>query len=186
FKIEVIGPEVEKNARMAAEDGGLAERFWLMRKPPTVKQQLTIRFDEPIIRRAAERLAPWVERHRNAERIRLLLLVPAGRWAEDIQFLLEMFPKAHFDAYVAVLAETDELDSPRIHVTHIGSGPRAWALLSLRLMMMRPAPTLFMAGEKRLREARGLSRLWLMSDSIVAPTMDHLVSALRQIGGNPS
>src|SRR5262249_50043954 len=41
FKIEVIGPEVEKNARMAAEDGGLAERFWLVRKPPTVKQQLS-------------------------------------------------------------------------------------------------------------------------------------------------
>jgi LmbE family N-acetylglucosaminyl deacetylase len=186
FKIEAIGPEVEKNARMAAEGGGLAERFWLVQKPPTVNQPLSIRFDEPIIRHAAKRLAPWVERHRNSERIRLLLLVPAGRWAEDMEFLLETFPKARFDAYVAIVAETDEFDSSRIHVTHIGSGPRAWMLLSIRLMMMRPAPTLFMAGEKRLRAARRLSRLWLMSDSIVVPTMDHLTSALRQLGGNQS
>jgi hypothetical protein len=179
FKIDVIGPDVRECARMAAEGAGLAERFWLLRKPPATTQPVSIRFDEPIVRRAADLLSPWVRRHRNAERIRLLLLVPAGRWAEDMQYLLRVFPKAHFDIYAAVLAETEQFQSPRIRVSHVGSGLKAWGRFAFRLMLMKPLPTLFLAGQKRLREAQMLSRLWPMSDPIVIPTMDHLVAALQ-------
>jgi LmbE family N-acetylglucosaminyl deacetylase len=179
FKIDVIGPDVRECARMAAEGAGLAERFWLLRKPPATTQPVSIRFDEPIVRRAADLLSPWVRRHRNAERIRLLLLVPAGRWAEDMQYLLRVFPRAHFDIYAAVLAETEQFQSPRIRVSHVGSGLKAWGRFAFRLMLMKPLPTLFLAGQKRLREAQMLSRLWPMSDPIVIPTMDHLVAALQ-------
>ena len=180
FKAEAIEPDIEKSARMAAEDSGLAERFWLLRKPPTGAHPLSIRFDEPIVRRAADQLSPWLQLHRNAERIRLLLLVPAGRWAEDMQYLLQVFPMARFDVHVSVLAETKQLISSRIRVSHVGSGMKKWGPFALRLMLAKPVPTLFLSGERRLTQARMLSRLWPMSDSVVVPTMDHLVCALRR------
>jgi hypothetical protein len=44
-------------------------------------------------------LRPWVQRHRNASRIRLLLRSPRGGWADDADFLLQAFPEASFDVY---------------------------------------------------------------------------------------
>jgi len=35
FKPNAIGPEIERPARIAAEDHELAERFWLIQRPPT-------------------------------------------------------------------------------------------------------------------------------------------------------
>src|SRR2546423_394363 len=56
---------------------------------------------------------------------------------------------------------------------HGGAGAKVWLLLALRLILMRPTPTLFLAGEKRLREARLLSALWPMTDPVVFLTMDN-------------
>lgn len=181
FKLDAIQPDVEACARVA--DGGLGERFWRLEKPPTVLEPLSLRIDEPIIRRAVEHLTPWLLRHRIAARIRLVLIVPAGRWAEDIDHLLQVFPKAHIDAYIgsAATAEVAGFESTRIRVQHVGRGMKAWGLFALRLILMPPAPTLFVSGEKRLREAQFLSCLWPMSNAVVLPSMDVLVSALRQL-----
>jgi LmbE family N-acetylglucosaminyl deacetylase len=180
FKIDAIGPDVKKNARMAARDDGLAERLWRVQKPPSMTGSLAIRCDEPIVQKATEKLSGWLRRNRNKSRIRLLLLVPAGRWAEDMQYLLRTFPMAHFDVHVAIVSETTQFGSPRIRVSQVGSGPKAWGTFAMRLMLMKPMPTLFLAGEKRLRAAQVLSRLWPMSDPLVIPTMDQLISALRR------
>jgi hypothetical protein len=53
--------------------------------------------------------------------------------------------------------------------------------LALRLALGRPLPTLFLSGEKRLREARWLAALWPGSDTVVAASMNHLVLAIRQL-----
>lgn len=179
-KMHAVESHIKKCARMAAGDGGLAELFWLVEKPPTDLQPNSVRCDEHMVRRAAAKLAPWVVRHRNAERIRLLLLVPAGRWAEDMEYLLREFPRAQFDVYMAISSEAEQFVSPRIRVTHVGSGAKAWGRLALRLSRTWPVPTLFLAGEKRLRIAQWMSLLWPMSDPVVLPVMDHLVSALRR------
>jgi LmbE family N-acetylglucosaminyl deacetylase len=183
FKLDAIGPDVEASARMADGHGGLAERFWLLKKPPAALDLSSLRADEPVVRRAMEQLASWALNHRDAKRIRLLLLVPAGRWAEDMEYLLQFFPKARFDAYIAsaAAAEVAEFVSPRICVRHVAAGTKAWVFLAIRLILMRPAATLFLAGERRLREARFLSAFWPLSDPVVLPTMDDLVSALRRL-----
>lgn len=181
FKLDAIRADVEASARLADGKGGLAERFWRLKTPPKALPAYSIRFDEAIVRRATEQLALWVTRHRHAKRIRLLLLVPAVRWAEDMEYLLRIFSEARIDAYVTADPEVAEFDTPRIRVQHVGVGAKVWLLLALRLILMRPAPTLFLAGEKRLREARFLSALWPMSDPVVLLTMDQLVSALRRL-----
>jgi LmbE family N-acetylglucosaminyl deacetylase len=188
FKLEAIWPDVEANARMADGHGGLAERFWRLEKRPAALELSSLRVDEPIVRRAMEQLTHWALKHRDAKRIRLLLLVPAGRWTEDMEYLFQVFQNAHIDAYISSAAanEVAEFVSPRINVKQVIAGTKAWTFLAIRLLLMRPTPTLFLAGEKRLREAQLLSALWPMSDSVVLPTMDNLVTALRRLAlGTP-
>jgi LmbE family N-acetylglucosaminyl deacetylase len=183
FKLDAIWPDVEDSARQAHGNGGLAERLWHLKNPPTTANPQAFRADAPIVRQATKQLSRWVSRNRNAERVRLLLLVPAGRWAEDMEYLLRILPMAHIDAYVslAAAAEVVEFESPRISLHYVGAGAKAWVLLAFRLILMRPMPTIFLGGEKRLREARFLSWLWPLADCVVISTMDHLVSALRRL-----
>lgn len=184
FKLEALREDIEASARLAAGDGGLAERLWrLERLPGPFEPWAFAAAGDPAVGRAASRLGPWVRRHGRADRIRLLLLVPAGRWAEDLDELLRAFPEARFEAYVApaAAAEVAALDSPRVEVHHVGAGARAWARLALRLALKRPRPTLFLAGNRRLRAARGLAALWPGSDPVVLPSMNHLMLALRQL-----
>jgi len=182
FKIEAMRAEILASATLAGGDKP-AERLWHVANVAKFEGSDAIRADAPVVLRTAKQLTPWLKRHRKAKRIRLLLLVPAGRWAEDVKYLLDTFPEAQIEAYVApaAMAEVAAFASPRCRILPCDAGPRAWAILALRLMFMRPAPTLFIAGEKRLREARVLSALWFRSDAIVLPAMDHLVSALRQL-----
>ena len=182
FKLDAIRTDVLASAQRAG-DGTPAERLWRIDRPVKSYNPDLIRVDEPILRHATDELAPWLRRHRDAQNIRLLVLVPPGRWAEDMDYLLHTFPHAQFEVYVApaAAAEVAQFVPPRCRILPCDAGPKAWVLLALRLMFMRPAPTLFIAGEKRIREARLLSKLWLRSDPVVAPTMDHLVSALRQL-----
>ena len=50
--------------------------------------------------RVARDVAPWLRRNRNARAIGIVLAVPMGRWAEDIQFLLDCFPNAQFEVHM--------------------------------------------------------------------------------------
>ena len=94
-----------------------------------------------------------------------------------MDYVVLVFPEAHIDAHVAAAAA--EFDYPGIRVQHVGTGTKAWELLPpAPILMMRP---MVAAGEKRLREARFLSALLALNDPVVLPSMDHLVSALRQL-----
>lgn len=185
FKMDVMRPDVEASAR--ADNGPALERFWKLERLPTHYHPLALAPDAPEIARSAQRLARWLPRHRNAARIRLLLLVPAGCWAEDIGTLLKTFPNSRFDVFVAPAgaAELADHPHPRISIHHVDAGAKAWALLALRLALTPPVPTLFIAGEKRLAHARRLARLWPGSDPLVLPTMDHLVRALHTATAPP-
>jgi hypothetical protein len=44
---------------------------------------------------------------------------------------------------------------------------------------MKALPTVFFAGDRRLRAARLLSGLWLASDTLVVASMDSLTNTLR-------
>jgi hypothetical protein len=124
----------------------------------------------------------WLARNRGAPRVRVLLSASTGHWARDLTLLGTAFPRARFEVHVAAAAAAEVADVPseRVDMRTVAGGKLAWVLEALRLCVARPAPTLFHAGERREREARLLSRLWLANDALVISTMDHLASTLGQ------
>ncbi len=188
FKVSAIQKDVEASSRLETGATGMVEHFWHLEKRPTALDVLSLYIGKERLDQITSKLSRWVRRHRDTKRIRILLLMPAGRWAEDIQFLMEVFPHAHFDVYVspAVAAEVNQFNLPRLRMRHVDAGGKAWSLLAMRLALSSPAPTAFIAGTVRLREANLLAKLWPMSDPVVLLTLDHFVLALCQVIGTTS
>lgn len=181
FKLEALRPGIEASARAAAgEPGGLAELFIRLHTPPARLDPLSLYVDQAAVRRLADSLRPWLRRHRRARLVRVLSRVPAGRWATDVGLLLDAFPDARIEAHVAPggLAEALEFRSPRVSVHAVPEGTLSWIGLAVRLAFSAPAPTLFLAGRDRRRQAGLLAALFPLSPTIVAPAMNHLASAL--------
>ena len=137
FKLEALRADIEASAQSTAGANGLVERFWRLEKLPGALEPLAFVKDEPAVRLAVQQLAPWIQRHGQATHIRLLLLVPAGRWAEDMERLFCTFPEAHFEVYIspAAASEVADFDSPRIQVHRVEAGAKAWVRLALRLIL---------------------------------------------------
>jgi LmbE family N-acetylglucosaminyl deacetylase len=186
FKLEVLRPGIEAAARAAAGDGGgMAEVLYRVVAPPKRLDFVALSVGAPEVRRLAEELGPWIERHRRTGRIRLFMRPPAGRWVEDMQLLSDTFPVARFAVRASreALAEATDARSPRIEVRPIGKGAAAWVLGVLSANLEGPAPTLIIAFADRMREARRLSALLPLSDTLVVPSMNHLALALRLLAG---
>jgi LmbE family N-acetylglucosaminyl deacetylase len=180
FKLEVLRPGIEASARAAAgPGGGLAELLFRLVEPPRTLDPLALYVDAEEVRRLAQRLAPWLQKHRHTPRLRILLRVAAGRWREDIDLLLRAFPKARVEAHAAPFSLAEVLDHPcdRVTVRPVAQGAVAWARRAAGLALRRPAPTLFIAGHDREREARLLARFFPLSDTLVSPTMNLIAQA---------
>jgi LmbE family N-acetylglucosaminyl deacetylase len=184
FKLDVLRPGIEATARAAAgAPGSLAELFYRMTELPRALAPLDLNVDAEGVRQLAGSLAPWLAKHRDAPRVRLLLRLPAGRWRHDVELLLHALPKARIEAFVALpaLPEAQDFVSPRVVVHGVAEGAIAWAALAARLALRRPAPTLFVAGSDRQTEARLLARCFPFSDTLVAASMNHIAQALSRI-----
>jgi LmbE family N-acetylglucosaminyl deacetylase len=192
FKLKALQPGIEASARAAAGDsGGMAELLYRVLAPPRRLDLLALSVGAREVRDLARELGPWLARHRRARRVRVFLRPPAGRWAEDVQLLLEALPEARLDVRVAgdALAEVLEFRSPRVRVGPIGRGALAWALAVLRANLGGPAPTLVVAYPDRMRKVRLLGRLLPLSDLLAVPSMNHLALAMRSLadaGGSSS
>jgi LmbE family N-acetylglucosaminyl deacetylase len=182
FKLDVLRPEIESNARMAGGAAHMAELFWRLDAAPKKRDRLSMYVHEEAVRKTMPRLSSWCSRHRSSKRIRIMLLVPSGKWAMDADQLLRLFPRATFDVYVssAGLAEVNEVPSPRIRARRVGMGMKAWGSLAAKLVVARPMPTLFVTGAKRLTIGRALRLLWPLNDTVVLPSMDYVVLGLRR------
>jgi LmbE family N-acetylglucosaminyl deacetylase len=84
FKVSVLQKEVEASSRLNAGAAEMVEHFWLLEKRPTTLDALSLYIDKDLVDKTALKLLKWVRRYRNTKRIRFLMLMPAGRWAEDI------------------------------------------------------------------------------------------------------
>jgi hypothetical protein len=93
-----------------------------------VRTFLAFYSDQQALRRARERLRPWVQRHRNAPRIRLLLRSPPGGRANDADILAQAIPEASFDVYASPVAaaEVSDYDYPCVHLHPIGARSVNW------------------------------------------------------------
>lgn len=128
-------------------------------------------------------VSAWLARNRRARRVRLLLLTPTGRWAEDLKWLCEAFARAQFEIYAspAAHAEVSETCSERVELRRTAGGIAGLLRLSLS-SAIRPLPTLFHVSERRVPQAYLLSSAWIGTDSLILTAMDGLVNALRQPG----
>jgi LmbE family N-acetylglucosaminyl deacetylase len=179
FKMRVMRLDIEASS-FAYGSKGHAELLWKVRRMPDHIDPLGISAESTVALRQEE-AAAWVLRNRNSERVRVLLLVPTGRWADDLRLLCASFPQARFEIFMApaAAAEVTDASCDRILAHRAGSGKLAWCILSLRLAAAKPMPTLFHVGEARLRAAKWLSKLWVRSDSLVVASMNQVVPALN-------
>ena len=181
FKIGALRHDIEQSARNAAGGrGGKAELLFELVKRPAVRKSLEMYFDLQVVRSAEGQFFRWTRTPHRTKRIRLLLLMPAGRYREDMELLLRVFPNASIDVYVthASAPEAEAFLSPRIHLHHVSRGARAWTMLAVKLAFQRPGLTLFLAGTKTA-QGTWLAKLWPMAPTIVIPSLDHFMRGFR-------
>jgi len=172
---------IEEGALAYGPSVGYAEILWTLRGLPQRIDPSEIRSLEAT-GQVREEVSAWLTKNKEAEHVRVLLLVPTGRWAADLELLCGAFPRARFELYVAgaAAAEVGDALTDRVEVRKVVRGTLDWILLILWFAAaMKALPTLFHVGDRRLREARLLSRSWLRGDTLVVASMDHLVGALR-------
>lgn len=183
FKIEVVEREILASAEGEGPRGSRAEHLWTLERLPISIDTFELSVDRKEIDDTVEVLRPKLSAIRSAQTIRLLMLVPAGQWSRDITELLQQFPKAQFQVFMspAALAEAQGHVFDRVQTYAVTQSPLAWIRLALKLAFRRAAPIAFVAGIERQRDALRLTLLWRRSTSLVVPSMDHLVTALRRV-----
>lgn len=183
WKTRVIQVRVEACAKaLSGAPEGYSELCYRVVAPPTEDiDMLATSAVKETVYRVARDIAPWFRRNRSAQAIGLLLAVPVGRWAEDIQFLLDCFPGAHFEVHMkAILAgEAEMFASPRVSV-RVGGNRWRWVFGdALATILGRRLPLVIISGREREKHGRWLARLGVFSDPVVAPTMNDFIRALQ-------
>jgi hypothetical protein len=178
--IEEMRADTEASALMRGSVGR-SELLWTLKALPEQIDPSGIVSAVIAGQEGDEGVAVWLSKNKEEERLRVLLSMPTGRWANDLEALCVAFPRAKFEVYVAPAAEAevDDVPSDRVEVQKVASGASAWFFISLQFAVMKSLPTLFHAGHRRLRQARILSRLWPGSDTLIVASMDPLVRALQ-------
>lgn len=178
---------MEASAKIATtESNSFGELFYRVLTPPaSIIEPLSCRAEKESVYIVAQKLAPWLHRNRSVKLIRIIQAEAVGRWAEDMQFLLEIFPNATFEVHVPLdcLAETGSLVSSRITIYPIKNRWKWWFANAVRTIVSRPGPLVLLSGshDEQKRYAGIISMLGLGSDSIVAPTMNQFILALRMV-----
>lgn len=170
FKMDFIKPFVEKSPR---------EVLYEVATPPSKTiDPISCSVDSDRVFETARSIAPWISRHKSASLVKLVVLTPFGRWAQDMRLLLDLFPPARFVVFMprSRIVETETFSSPRIQVIPVDSG--RWYAAAGHLLLSRPGPLVIVSPGKE-RHARWLSASCVASDSIVAPSLNVFALALR-------
>jgi LmbE family N-acetylglucosaminyl deacetylase len=171
FKMNYIRPVIEKT---------VGEVLYEIVTPPCKTiDPVSCYVDGDQVYEMARRIAPWVRRHKSTSLVRLFVLTPFGRWAQDMRLLLDLFPEARIEVFMArrYTVETEMLSSPRIHIRPIDRGQ--WYSAAGRLILSWPSPLAIVASPGKQRYARWLSAGCVASDSVVAPSLNVFTLALR-------
>jgi len=186
FKMEPIRTGVEASARNAAEPGKFGEVLYQVLALPTSKiESLACYPEKESVYSVALELEKWLRRNCSVKLIKILLAEGVGRWAEDMQLLLDVFHNTNFEVHVPCdcLVETETLASDRITVCSVKNRWKWWFADAVRTIVTQPGPLVLVSGkhQEQKRYAGILSMLSVGSDSIVAPTMNQFVLALRLV-----
>lgn len=184
FQLSDMAAEVEAAAWRASPSGaGYCELRFRVTALPGPVDPLAVYSGRAAVQTLVTRVGGWYRRHQWAPRIRILSQVPAGRWAEDLSFLLDAFPQAALEVDIceAGAAETGRLASPRIKVRTVAGPAHAWLRRVLQIAVTRPCPLIVLTGERRKAAAWVAKGACLLSDPLRATSMNHLVLALRVV-----
>jgi hypothetical protein len=171
FKMNYIKPVIEKS---------VGEVLYEVVTPPCKPiDPISCYVDGDQVFEMARQIAPWVRRHKSASLVRLFVLTPFGRWAQDMRLLLDLFPEARIEVFMARrhTVETEMLSSPRIQIRPVDSGQ--WYSAAGRLLLSRPSPLVIVVTPGKQRHARWLSTGCVASDPVVAPSLNVFTMALR-------
>jgi hypothetical protein len=183
WKTDVIWRRVENCSNaLGGPPGSFSELWYRVAAAPTKDLEMidTSSMKEPIYR-AARDVAPWLRRNRNARKIGILLAAPMGRWADDLQYLLDRFPNAQFEVHMQTkfAGHAEMFTSPRVEVRLRGDRWRWMLGDALPTVLGRRVPLVIVTGRERERQGRWLARFSLFSDPVVAQTMSDFVQALQ-------
>jgi LmbE family N-acetylglucosaminyl deacetylase len=184
FRLSEMAAEVVAAARRASPSGeGFCELRFKVTALPGPIDPLSAYSGRGAVENLVMRLDAWYRRHRSALRIRVISLVPIGRWAEDLSFLLEAFPDAVLEVHIceAGASELGRLMSPRIEVRTVAGRARAWLGIFLNIAVTRPSPLVLLTGKRRKAAAWIAKALCFTSDPLSAANMNNLVLALRVV-----
>lgn len=186
FKLSYMAPKIEEAARSASPTGeGCCELLFKVKSLPGPIEPLALYSTRDAVQCLADRLGSWYSRHRLAERIRILSPVGAGRWADDMSFLLKAFPKATFELHISdtTVGETAYLASPRIEIRTVTGRSGAWLKRLLLIAVGRPFPLIVLTGANRQGSARLIRAAFSLADPLPAINTNYLVQALRLVQG---
>lgn len=184
FKMHSMRADIEASARLVRNETGFGELLWKVLRFP---EELPLEGVFPVVkahRNSAIRTRAWIRRNAGRQKLRILLLLPTGRWQSDLELLRMTFPRARLDIYSApsALPEVErglEKSATTEAIIHpVGAGSKAWSALGLRLAFKRPMPTLFYVGKKRRRLASAMAMLWPLSDTLVLDSMDEFIQEI--------
>jgi LmbE family N-acetylglucosaminyl deacetylase len=183
WKTEVIKVRVEACSKaLGGPPESFNELWYRVAAAPTEKVDMidTSAMKESIYRVARD-VAPWLRRNRNARKIGILLAAPMGRWADDLQYLLDCFPNTQFEVHMQTkfAGHAEMFASPRVEV-RLGGNRWRWILGdALMTILGRRLPLVIVTGREREKHGRWLARFGLISDPVVAATMSDFVQALQ-------
>ncbi len=176
FKIDFVKPVVEKAGGEVLYEVGIP--------PNKAIDPISCYVDGDRVFDMAQKVGPWIRRHKSTSLVRLFVNTPFGRWAQDMRLLLDLFPQARIEIFMARrrIVETETLSSPRIRIRPVDRG--RWYSAAGRLLFGWPTPLVIVMGQENERHARWLSAGCVASDSIVAPSLNVFTLALRLARAN--
>lgn len=171
FKIDFIKPIMEKSAEEVL--------YEVVTPPSKTIDPISCYVDGDRAVDMERSIVPWMQRHKSAPLVKLLVPTPIGRWAQDMQLLLDLFPQARFEVFMprSQVVETETFASPRIQIRPIDKG--RWYSAAGRLFLSWPSPLVIVVSPGRESHGRWLSAACFASDSILTPSLNVFALALR-------
>lgn len=183
FKPQYMVPRVERAARAGAPGGtGYSERIHRLGSPPSAFDRQRLHWGRARVEKLAAGAAPFVRRHRDAERVRLLCGDPIPLGAADLIALSEAFPRATIEVHVRQ-AQWGGGSGDFVELGFLGAEPGAWLARIARLAVSDPSPVLVLCGLEPRRWIHALDAALFRSDVFFATTISDLTLALGRAPG---
>jgi LmbE family N-acetylglucosaminyl deacetylase len=186
FELDRFASRVANHAKsLSGKEDRYCERFHRLQTPPSVSVDATAcSAHKAAVENLCRSVQPWLRRHRTAARIRLYLLSPAGRFGENMQDLLAVFPRAQFVVWAAAhcIGGTDTLSDPRVIVRSFGTQQGVPWLHALPIVT-GTAPAVVLTGEDPAQVPTALRAASGRGPALSARYLHHFVEATKQCVG---